>query len=381
MLIPISLYIHFPWCIKKCPYCDFNSYSNNSELPEDQYIQCLLKDFKKDLHLLQDRPIHSIFMGGGTPSLFSPKSIGTLLEELQKIANFNQDIEITLETNPGTIEHHSIDDYCANGINRFSIGAQSFNDNALKKLGRIHQAQDTINLIEKLNSLNLRSYNIDIMHNLPGQTQEQLIFDINTAIELGAPHISWYQLTIEPNTVFSKYPPILPEFIDEIKIGIANLKRAGLYQYEVSAFSKPSHQCTHNLNYWQFGDYLGIGAGAHSKITSLDSGEIHRTWKTRNPSDYLRRKDSYLAGSKILTDADLRAEFMLNQLRLHKSFTLQDFSKRTGLPTNAICDSLDQAVSKGLLKTDADTIETTELGKNFLNDLVQIFLNSEHAYD
>lgn len=381
MLVPISLYIHFPWCIKKCPYCDFNSYSNNGSLPEEEYIKCLLKDFKNDLHLLQDRPIHSIFMGGGTPSLFSPESMGTLLRELQSLANFSKDIEITLETNPGTTEHHDISEYCTHGINRFSVGAQSFNDAALKKLGRIHHAQDTIDLIQKLNSLNLRSYNIDIMHNLPGQTPEQLLFDINTAIELGAPHISWYQLTIEPNTVFAKYPPVLPEFIDDIKTGISNLASAGLYQYEVSAFSKPSHQCMHNLNYWNFGDYLGIGAGAHGKVTNLTTGKIQRTWKTRNPADYLKRPISYCAGERILTNADLAAEFMLNQLRLHQSFTLQHFSKRTGLSHKAIYDPLEKAANKGLLKVKADTIETTDLGKNFLNDLIQIFLDSEYAYD
>lgn len=381
MLVPISLYIHFPWCIKKCPYCDFNSYNLQNEIPEDAYIECLIRDFEQDAHFLQSRSIYSIFMGGGTPSLFSPDAIKTLLNKLHDIAPFEKNVEITLETNPGTIEHHNIEDYCISGINRFSVGAQSFNNDALQKLGRIHQASDTIKLVEKLNKLQLKSYNIDLMHNLPEQTPEQLLFDINTAIELGAPHISWYQLTIEPNTIFAKYPPVLPDHIDDINTGINMLAKAGLHQYEVSAFARSGHKCEHNVNYWQFGDYIGIGAGAHGKITNLETGQIHRTWKTRSPKDYLLRTNSFLAGQKILSTADLTAEFMLNQLRLHQGFSLQQFTERTGLATAAINYTLQTARNKGLISITGDTVQTTNLGKHFLNDLIQMFLESEHVYD
>ncbi len=381
MIVPASLYIHFPWCIKKCPYCDFNSYNKKDNIPENEYIECLLRDFKNDLPLLQNRPIHSIFMGGGTPSLFSPASIGRLLDEINKITTISKHTEITLETNPGTIEHHNIAEYNKQGINRFSIGAQSFNDIALQKLGRIHQASNTIKLVENLSSLPLKSYNIDIMHNLPGQTQEQLLYDIDQAISLGAPHISWYQLTIEPNTIFAKYPPILPDHIDSINTGITKLNYAGLEQYEVSAFAREGHQCIHNINYWTFGDYIGIGAGAHGKITNLESGEIYRSWKTRTPKDYLQRTSSFVAGEKKLSSTDLAAEYMLNQLRLHKSFSLQEFTKRTGLKSSIISKALSTAEEKGLLVIERDVVSTTKLGKSFLNDLVQIFLESEYAYD
>lgn len=384
MSIPLSLYIHIPWCIKKCPYCDFNSHALNKNLPEQEYLDNLISDLQQDLYLINNRPITSIFFGGGTPSLISPAGIENLLTKISKLVTFSPNIEITLEANPGTVEHHNLSDYKQAGINRISVGAQSFDDNKLQILGRIHQAKDTMKVIEQLHTINFNSFNIDLMHGLPNQTVEQAITDINTAIKLAPPHISWYQLTLEPNTIFHKYPPKLPN--DDITWEIQTqgeqlLNTAGFEHYEISAFTQPNNKCQHNLNYWRFGDYLGIGAGAHGKITNLTNHTIQRTWKTRNPKDYLDNNKSYLAGSRILTQQEIPSEFMLNQLRLFEEFNLDYYELYTGLPKAGIIDILNAAQDKNLIEFESNTVKLTSLGGRFLNDLMQMFLTDEDSHD
>jgi putative oxygen-independent coproporphyrinogen III oxidase len=384
MSIPLSLYIHFPWCVKKCPYCDFNSHALNGLLPEKEYLNALLEDLKHDLDLAHNRTIETIFLGGGTPSLITPAGIGYLLEQTAKLLNFSHNIEITMEANPGTVEHHNLKDYQTAGINRISLGAQSFNDNKLKALGRIHQAKDTIVLVEQLHKLNLKSFNLDLMHGLPEQTLEEAMQDLETALQLQPPHLSWYQLTLEPNTVFYKYPPQLPEddLTWEIQLqGESLLAAAGFKHYEVSAFTQPGHACKHNLNYWSFGDYLGIGAGAHAKITDLDTMQIQRSWKTRNPKDYLNPDKKFLAGNKTLSKSEIPSEFMLNQLRIFEEFDLKDYENRTGLPISGITDILYAAQAKDMLKLRNTKVALTALGKRFLNDLMQMFLMEEITND
>jgi len=301
-MLPLSLYIHIPWCIQKCPYCDFNSHALKEALPEDAYIQTLLRDLEEDLTLAQNRPLKSIFFGGGTPSLFSPKSIEKILTGVNAHLKFEPNIEITLEANPGTLEHKSFKAYKSAGINRVSLGAQSFQDEKLQALGRIHNAKNIANAINLIIEADL-NFNIDLMYGLPKQTIQDVLFDIRTALSFSPPHLSWYHLTIEPNTVFHHRPPPLPEHdtVYEMQtLGYQCLKDAGLKQYEVSAFAKPGFACQHNLNYWEFGDYLGIGAGAHSKITDLSTLEVKRFAKTRYPKSYLNPSQPLRAESKII---------------------------------------------------------------------------------
>jgi oxygen-independent coproporphyrinogen-3 oxidase len=371
--IPLSLYVHIPWCVRKCPYCDFNSHALNNALPEYEYIDALIADLKQDLHLAQGREIKTIFFGGGTPSLFSPKALGSFLEQAAQILSFAADIEITLEMNPGTSEYHNVADYRAAGITRISLGAQSFNDQKLQVLGRIHRASETINAIKKIKAANFKSFNIDLMHGLPQQSITEAIQDLQTALDFDPPHISWYQLTLEPNTVFYKYPPPLPndEITWEIQLqGEEILRQAGMQHYEVSAFAKPDHQCQHNLNYWTFGDYLGIGAGAHSKITNLKDFSIQRSWKTRNPKDYLDPKQNFIAGTKILEPSEIPGEYMLNRLRLFNSINLNELTQRTGLPNNNITAILNNVHNKGLVRFNQDAFELTLLGRRFLNEVL-----------
>lgn len=377
MNIPLSLYIHIPWCIKKCPYCDFNSHALNNTLPEAQYLQALIEDLQADLELVQGRTIETIFFGGGTPSLISPSGIANLLNNLQKHVKFAPNIEITLETNPGTIEHHSFADYKLAGINRISLGAQSFDDHKLSLLGRIHKSDETLHAVDKLHQINFRSFNIDLMHGLPQQTVDEALRDLETAISCAAPHISWYQLTIEPNTVFYKYPPKLPQddITWEIQCrGEELLRQHGFTHYEVSAFAKPGQECLHNLNYWEFGDYIGIGAGAHGKITKANTLEITRTWKTRNPKDYLDPAQNFLAGSSIIDKAQVHGEYMLNRLRLFKPVLLQEITARTGQDFVQIKEQLTQAQAKELITIQNELLTLTPLGKRFLNDVLHIFL-------
>ncbi len=383
MFIPLSLYIHIPWCVRKCPYCDFNSHALQGKLPEQQYLDALLDDLKTDLPLVQNRAIKSIFIGGGTPSLISPVGIEYLLNNISKLLQLDSNVEITLEANPGTIEHHDFAEFKTAGINRVSLGAQSFDDHKLQILGRIHKSIDIIHAVEKLHAINFQSFNIDLMHGLPAQTVDQALLDLQTALDLHAPHISWYQLTIEPNTVFYKYPPKLPndDLTWEIQTrGEALLAAAGFEHYEVSAFAKANHECQHNLNYWSFGDYLGIGAGAHGKITNPISGQITRTWKTRLPKDYLDPTKGYLAGSSTLSTAEIPAEYMLNQLRVNRPIALENFTQRTGLPISSIVAILKTAETRGLVSLNDNILRVTELGQRFLNDLLQLFMH-EVIYD
>ncbi len=384
MQVPLSLYIHIPWCIKKCPYCDFNSHALKNQLPEEIYLNALIEDLKLDLQFAQNRKLQSIFFGGGTPSLISPHGIENLLNKIKILIPFENNIEITLETNPGTVEHFDLADYKSAGINRISLGAQSFDDQKLKALGRIHCATETLAAIEKLHKINFNSFNIDLMHGLPGQTLDQALQDLNTAIACQAPHISWYQLTIEPNTVFHKYPPQLPH--DELTWQIQTqgellLATAGFQHYEVSAFAKPEHSCKHNINYWDFGDYLGIGAGAHGKYTDLKNNAIRRTNKTRNPSDYLNPDKKFMTSIVTVPAHELPSEYMLNRLRLFSTFTLLDYEQRTGLSSTRIVKILDEAQQTGFIKLTEQCYSVTDLGKRFLNDVMQMFLSEELQYD
>ncbi len=382
MTIPLSLYIHIPWCVKKCPYCDFNSHALQNVLPETMYLDALVQDLKLDLHHVQNRKINTIFFGGGTPSLISPAGFERLLDQVSQHVCFADDIEITMEANPGTVEHFNFADYKQAGINRISLGAQSFDNNKLQALGRIHKSDETLRAIDKIHKVNFNSFNIDLMHGLPQQTVAEALQDLTTALACDPPHLSWYQLTIEPNTVFYKYPPTLPN--DDITWEIQTqgeqiLSAAGYTHYEVSAFAKPQQQCRHNINYWEFGDYLGIGAGAHGKVTDLASGTIQRMWKTRNPKDYLDTSKKFLAGTSVIAREQIANEYMLNRLRLFAEVNLRDYEQRTGLPAAELKPILEHAQAKGLVELTTDSLYLTSLGKRFLNDLLQMFLIDEVA--
>lgn len=377
MSVPLSLYIHIPWCVKKCPYCDFNSHALKDALPQAQYVDALCDDMALELPYVQERPIQSIFFGGGTPSLFAPSAIEQILTKIATMVKFADDIEITLEVNPGTIEHHNLADYKQAGINRISLGAQSFDDAKLQLLGRIHKAEETLRVIDELHQVNFNSFNLDLMYGLPQQSVTQALSDLEIAIASCAPHISWYHLTIEPNTLFYKYPPVLPD--DELTFAMQTeghglLTNAGLIHYEVSAYAKSSLQCRHNLNYWEFGDYIGIGAGAHGKITELSTGNVSRRWKTRNPKDYLDPNQPFLAGTTAIPSHAISGEYMLNRLRLFTKLKYDDYQTRTGLPISSIAAKITHLANKELLLHDADNLYLTALGKRFLNDVLQEFL-------
>lgn len=376
--IPLALYIHIPWCIKKCPYCDFNSYAiEKTALPEKAYIHALLNDLKNDAVLVQGRLLKSIFIGGGTPSLFSADNIEFLLREIQQIIPWEENIEITLEANPGTFEYQKFADFVQAGINRISLGVQSFEDEKLKALGRIHQAGEAKRAIEALHKINLKSFNIDIMYALPNQSVTQAMQDLKTAISFSPKHLSWYHLTLEPNTVFYRNPPRrLPK--EDTVISIENEGRALLFennlmQYEVSAYSIAEHQSIHNKNYWTFGDYLGIGAGAHAKITNLQSGVITRYTKQRVPQNYLNTQLSYTSSERILRTDELPLEFMMNALRLTEGVSVNLFQERTGLSFEVLNSMLEVAIQKELLVLSNTTLKTTPLGAQFLNDVVGMF--------
>ncbi len=392
-LPPLSLYIHVPWCVRKCPYCDFNSHEIKSHkadgiIPETEYVQALLDDLEADLAYVQGREIQTIFIGGGTPSLLSIKAFATLLTGLQKKVTFVKDIEITMEANPGTFEAEKFAGYRKLGINRLSIGVQSFADKQLKHLGRIHDGQQAISAINMAKAAGFDNFNIDLMHGLPDQSQAQALADIQQAIDLGPTHLSWYQLTIEPNTEFFKRPPVLPEdetLWDIQEAGQALLAKHGFVQYEVSAYAQAGKQAQHNLNYWQFGDYLGIGAGAHGKVTdlinspeSLTASAVFRTWKTRAPKDFLNAStDSskkFLAGKESIQNEDLGLEFLMNALRLQEGFDLELFEQRTGYSLNTIAEGIQQAIDKGLLEQEGNQIKTSAKGSLFLNEILAFFM-------
>ena len=371
-LPPLSLYIHYPWCLKKCPYCDFNSH--DSEI-EDGYIQALLKDLDGDLDYVQQRKINSIFIGGGTPSLMSIKNITDLFAGLNERLEFSSNIEITLEANPGTFEVDRFFEYRNIGINRLSIGVQSFNDEQLKFLGRIHSGKEAQDAIIKAQNVGFDNLNIDLMYGLKGQSIEECMNDVTSAISLNPSHISFYQLTLEPNTFFSKFPPNLPSDEDIWKIGERGselLNQRGFHQYEISAYSTlPSK---HNMNYWEFGDYIGIGAGAHGKITNMAANEIVRTLKMKSPRDYLLSVKNNNQTSSVTLIENLSFEFMLNSLRLIGGFDPNLYESRTGQPVKVLREQMREAENLGLLDVQAHKIIPTQKGYSFLNDLQAIFL-------
>jgi len=374
--IPLSLYIHIPWCVKKCPYCDFNSHNLPNNLNQEQYINALILDLKHDLAYIKNRNLISIFIGGGTPSLFDAKYIGLLLDNINKYINFDNNIEITLEANPGTFNIDKFKSYKQVGINRLSIGVQSFNNNYLIKLGRIHNKDDALNTCNLALDI-FNNINIDLMFGLPNQILNDALNDLNLAIKLNVQHISWYQLTIEPNTVFYKTKPNLPNddyIFDIYKNGLDLLINNDFKQYEVSAYSKDNYQAKHNLNYWTFGDYLGIGAGAHGKITN-EFGKVMRTIKKRNPNNYLSNIGNFTAEQFYIENKELPFEFLLNALRLTNGVNKQLFIERTNLPLNKLTQNYNKAINLGLLQNHPTKIITTDKGKLFLNDLLQLFLN------
>ncbi|RAP35298.1 YggW family oxidoreductase [Legionella quinlivanii] len=377
-MIPTSLYIHVPWCIRKCPYCDFNSHKSPQELPEQQYIQALLNDLKQDLIDFPQRQIISIFIGGGTPSLLSASAYTCLLEEIGKLLPLSKDIEITMEANPGTVEQQRFRGYREAGINRLSLGIQSFNPEHLKKLGRIHDDKQAHFAIETARRAGFDNINLDLMHGLPGQTIEQGLADLQQALQYEPEHLSWYQLTLEPNTVFYKQRPVLPED-DEIALmeeeGFALLQQSAYQRYEISAFSKKNRASRHNLNYWLFGDYFGIGAGAHGKITQdLATPEIIRTNKYRQPTDYLNKDKPFCAGKESIDADSLLFEFFLNTTRLEQAIPLELFTERTGLPKNLLLDKLKKASELKLITLQDDHWQVSPLGRQFTNNLQELFL-------
>ena len=376
-LPPLSLYIHLPWCLKKCPYCDFNSHEMRvAELPEQRYIDALMADLEAALPLVWGRTVHSIFIGGGTPSLFSPQAIDRLLGGIRARLRLEPNCEITLEANPGTFEKDRFHAYRAAGVTRLSVGVQSFNDDNLKALGRVHDRAQAIAAVEEAAQA-FETFNLDIMYALPGQTLADLKRDVATALALAPPHISIYHLTIEPNTYFAKFPPVIPEedtAYDMLDLITDMTGEAGLYRYEVSAYAAQGHRCFHNLNYWQFGDYLGLGAGAHSKLSFAH--RVVRQVRFREPRRYMEQAlaGHCLAQDEEVSRADLPFEFMLNALRLKDGFGLQQFSERTGLAMTAIQKGLDEAERKGLLERDFTRIKPSQRGFDFLNDLQALFL-------
>ena len=376
---PLSLYVHMPWCVRKCPYCDFNSHTAPDELPAEEYIRALLADLEQELPLIWGRPVQSVFFGGGTPSLFSADHIASFLSSVRALLDLRPDVEITLEANPGTIERDSFPAYAQAGINRVSLGVQSFDDELLKRIGRIHGRQEIERSLQSLNSAGISNFNIDLMYALPGQSLAQSMRDIELAIEASPAHVSFYQLTIEPNTAFAAQPPRLP--VDDLawdmqQMGLDRLETSSYAQYEISAFALTDKQCRHNMNYWRYGDFLAIGAGAHGKITMAGEGRVQRFAKHRHPRRYLQglKNADWRAESRYLSDEDLVFEFFLNQLRLKQGVNIDDFSARTGLPWSVVESRVQNAVDKGLLDPQPGRVSPTLLGWRFVNDIQQMFL-------
>jgi putative oxygen-independent coproporphyrinogen III oxidase len=376
-LPPLSLYVHVPWCVQKCPYCDFNSHGQKGDIPEAEYVQHLIDDLKADLHLVQGRKIHSIFIGGGTPSLLTGAAYTRLLNEVDSLIGLADNCEITLEANPGTVETGRFKDYVKAGINRISIGVQSMQNDKLKALGRIHGADEASYAAQQASEAGLNSFNLDLMHGLPGQSLDDALSDLKQIIALNPPHISWYQLTIEPNTQFASKPPTLPQdetFWDIQEQGQALLAQAGYQQYEISGYAKPGFQCQHNLNYWRFGDYLGIGCGAHGKVTDAKTGVITRTEKVKHPRGYMDIIKPYLYKSWQVEQDDLAFEFFMNRFRLIEPCPINDFNALTQQPLQSQQHALDKAINAGLLtKTDSHWHVTLQ-GQRFLNDLLALFV-------
>jgi oxygen-independent coproporphyrinogen-3 oxidase len=374
---PLSLYVHLPWCESKCPYCDFNSHPLRQNLPEDDYLDALLVDLQQEKNIFKNRPVHSIFIGGGTPSLFSPAAVDRLLTAIREISECAQQIEITLEANPGAAEVDRFVGYLEAGVNRLSLGIQSFSDNKLRALGRIHDASQARHAISATQDAGFTNFNIDLMFGLPNQSEKGALEDLTTALSYTPSHLSLYQLTVEPNTYFAINPPTLPD--EETDWRIRNVlydlvKTNGYHRYEVSAFSKPGAQCRHNLSIWRFGDYVGLGAGAHGKVTTPQG--IIRYAKEKHPNRYMEKACSnvVLAGPKTIPSEDLCFEFMLNALRLSEGFLPSEFTERTGVPWSALAGPLNDARSRGLLETHHGKVRATKLGYRFLDDLIELFL-------
>jgi len=377
-LPPLSLYVHLPWCVRKCPYCDFNSHALRGELPQDEYVAALLRDLEYELPRTWGRTVQTVFLGGGTPSLFDPAHFDRLLSGIRARLPLAPAAEVTLEANPGTVELDRFRGFRDAGVNRLSIGIQSFDDNRLATLGRIHGRAEALGAAKAARDAGFQNFNLDLMFGLPGQDVAQALSDIDTAVAAAPTHLSVYQLTIEPNTRFASQPPAeLPD--DEMLWTMQQalqlrLGAAGYRQYEVSAYARPGNECAHNLNYWRFGDYLGIGAGAHGKVT--DSDGIRRVWRTKHPASYLAAAGTTgaIGGETRLTRDQAAGEFMMNALRLNEGFEKSLFEERTGLPISHVARLLDVARTRGLLNEDLVRVQPTELGRRFLNNLISLFL-------
>ncbi|MBE8715632.1 radical SAM family heme chaperone HemW [Cellvibrio polysaccharolyticus] len=388
LLPPLALYIHIPWCIRKCPYCDFNSHEARTDMPEAEYVAALIHDLEQDQVLAQGRKITSIFFGGGTPSLFSAKAIGDILQAAERLIGFEPDIEITLEANPGTFEQEKFRGFRLAGVNRLSIGIQSFNQTQLQLLGRVHNRDEALCSADVARGAGFDNFNLDLMHGLPQQSVADALADLDQAIALAPSHLSWYQLTIEQNTAFYSAPPVLPEediLVDIQDAGFQKLADAGYQQYEVSAYARDNRRARHNLNYWQFGDYLGIGAGAHGKITLPEKQAIVRQWKTRLPQHYLAAHNkipaavgghlnSFNGGGEVLQAEALPLEFLMNALRLNDGVPGDIFQQRTGLTLAALQPQWQELVSKGLVNSDPAVLQTTALGQRFLNTILASYI-------
>ncbi len=385
-LPPLALYIHIPWCVQKCPYCDFNSHAIKQGIPEQEYIAHLIADLQQDLHYVQGRELSTIFIGGGTPSVFSSEGIASLLANVATLIPFAADIEITMEANPGTVEAERFTGYVEAGVNRFSIGVQSFAEDQLKRLGRIHNPAEACKAAELAKGLlssttlkhgALKSFNLDLMHGLPEQSLEAALADLHQAISLQPPHLSWYQLTIEPNTVFASKPPVLPE--DELlwdiqEQGHALLSANGYQQYETSAYCREGYQCRHNLNYWRFGDYIGIGCGAHGKITLPAEQQIVRTVKIKHPKGYMDISRGYIDSVNAIDHEDLAFEFFMNRFRLLEPCPHAEFAAYTGLSIESVQPILARAEQLGLVSVHQHNWQITPRGVRYLNELLQLFL-------
>lgn len=378
-LPPLSLYVHIPWCVRKCPYCDFNSHASPEALPEDEYVRTLLADLEQDAKHAQGRKFRSIFFGGGTPSLFSARSIAAVLEGAERLVGLEAGAEVTLEANPGTVEQARFRDFRSAGINRLSIGIQSFNDTQLAALGRIHSGAEARLAVVAAQNAGFDNFNLDLMHGLPGQSVTDALADLEQAIALAPSHLSWYQLTIEPNTAFYSRPPVLPDgdtLADIEELGLARLAAAGFYRYEISAYSHEGRESLHNRGYWEFADYIGIGAGAHGKITQATDGSVWRSQKTRAPAHYMGNNIPHV-NWRQLEASELRLEFMMNALRLSEGVPNHYFAERTGLPLSDLEPTLQRLREQQLLQPGSERLAPTPLGQRFLNDLLDAFVEDE----
>jgi putative oxygen-independent coproporphyrinogen III oxidase len=381
-LPPLALYVHLPWCVRKCPYCDFNSHEALGGVPERAYVSALLEDLESQLPRVWGRRLESIFIGGGTPSLFSPEAIDELLSGIRARLPWRPDLEVTLEANPGTVEHGLFGGYREAGINRLSLGIQSFDPDLLGRIGRIHDDRDAYRAIDEARAGGFDNLNLDLMFGLPGQSLQQGLADLQAAVGARPEHISWYQLTLEPNTLFAARPPTLPpeETVDALFTrGQLLLRDEGYTRYEISAYARAGQECRHNRNYWEFGDYLGLGAGAHGKLTDVARGNIERLLQPRQPEAYLQDPGSVRVTP--IAQRDLPFEFMLNALRLTRGVPAALFAERTGLPISTLAEARTQALDQGLLEPDPEVLRATDLGLRFLNDLLERFLEDDDAAD